>query len=288
MTTWSMIGCQDPLPHKHKTVEVEVDLSERHGYMDFAPVPERLWLSPFKMEVWDWEAAVADPENDHLVWCPARDVVSQTIAELGIWEPVETIALLNLFEVARLDDRQWTFLDIGAQVGWYSVLAAQCGLFPACYEVDPDVSQVLKHNLQRFTERTPEHPFPFALKGGRIGHDNVPYIVTVHPTIAKIDIEGAEPAALELMMPSLQYGQIQALLIECTPRFGVDVRAMADLLFGFGFEARLLPPKSSQYVPFDQLADLTVTRNPGVVQWAADQAGQINILFMKPDLPTRV
>jgi len=288
MTQWESITCQNQEPHEHRTFEIEVDLSERHGYLNFAPIPERLWLPRFKMEVWDWTVAAEASEPVEGQWCPARCAISETIAEHGIWEPPETLTLLNLFEVARLSGEQWDFIDVGAQLGWFSMLAGQCGLIPICWEADSEVADVLRRNLARFTDR-------YWIDGTRIGPDAVELMVStsMNPAIMKIDIEGAEPAAIELYRSSFEGGRIKAALIETTPRFGVDVYAMADQMINkYGMVAHILPHildhLDASYEPYDQIADLEATTSPERIVEAAEAGNQINVLYRQPDVPTVV
>lgn len=284
MTDWETIACQNPEPHEHETFMVEVDLSERHGYLNYAPIPERLWLPPFEMEIWNWEKATPASQPVEGEWCPARCAISQTIAEQGIWEPPETLTLLNLFEGTRYsDDEQWEFIDVGAQLGWFSILAARCGLIPVCWEADWEVADILRRNLERFAEF-------YEVREERIGRDSTGFFgLSPHPAIMKIDIEGAEPDAIKLHHASFESGRIKAVLIETTPHFGVDVHAMADQLINeYGFTARILPPKVDPYVPYDQIDDLAFTSSPKMVEELAIQYRQINVLYLQPGFPTIV
>lgn len=287
MTQWESITCQNQEPHEHRTFEIEVDLSERHGYLNFAPIPERLWLPRFKMEVWDWTVAAEASEPVEGQWCPARCAISETIAEHGIWEPPETLTLLNLFEAARLSGEQWDFIDVGAQLGWFSMLAGQCGLIPICWEADQEVSDILQRNLDRSAEF-------YAIRLERIGRDSTGFWdPSPHPAIMKIDIEGAEPAAIKVYHASFEQGLIKAALIETTPRFGVDVYAMADQMINeYGMVAHILPHildhLDASYEPYDQIADLEATTSPERIVEAAEAGNQINVLYRQPDVPTVV
>lgn len=288
MTQWESITCQNKEPHEHRTFEIEVDLSERHGYLNFAPIPERLWLPRFKMEVWDWTVAAEASEPVEGQWCPARCAISETIAEHGIWEPPETLTLLNLFEVARLVDEHWLFIDIGAQIGWFAMLAQFCGVPAVCWEADPEVADILERNLQRAGDQAP------AVIRDRIGPSTTSDGINLTaPAIVKIDIEGAEPDAVRMLDPFFRSGHIKAALIETTPRFGVDVYAMADQMINeYGMVAHILPHildhLDANYEPYDQIADLEATTSPERIVEAAEAGNQINVLYRQPDVPTVV
>lgn len=285
MTEWESITCQNPEPHEHRTMEIEVDLSERHGYLNFAPIPERLWVPPFKMEVWDWEAAAPASQPVEGEWCPMRCAISQTIAEHGIWEPPETLALLNVFEACRLDDGPWTFLDIGAQLGWFSMLAQHFGLYPWCIEADPEVAEILKRNLYRDDRPDVKHPDSAIVEDYRIDSETRP-IDSVMRTVVKIDIEGAEMDAIRVLRPSFESGAIRAALIETTPRFGVNVEQMALMMMVYGFNAYLLPHiLDEEYQEFDNLHDLERVTSPAEIAERAEAGNQINVLYLQPGIP---
>ncbi len=74
-----------------------------------------------------------------------RDIcVSRQIRDNGIWEPYETSLLVRYLKKGD------TFLDIGANIGYYSVIAASLvgeeGLVIA-YEPDPENFRLLRQNL---------------------------------------------------------------------------------------------------------------------------------------------
>lgn len=267
-TEWPRIECRDPSDHEHVTVDIEVDLSERHGYMDCPPIPEWLQVFPFRMEVWDWTKGPYDPFGP---WCPARCVVSQTIADLGIWEPRETLALMHMFELTRLEGERWTFLDIGAQLGWFSILALKFGLDVVAVEADPEVAAVLSRNLDR--NGTNWH-----VTEQRIVPGNV-FPIFEHPTIVKIDIEGAEPEAIQALGPNLANGMIRGLMIEISPSFGIDYRPMIETLIGYGYEPGFLPGKSDPPLPMNGLDRLLWHWTVDEVMDIIDAHGQVNVFF---------
>lgn len=77
----------------------------------------------------------------------ARDrVVSETILADGAWEPFETSLLVELMRDAG------AVLDVGANIGWYALLAARLvrpGGTVLAFEPDPDNHRLLAANLER-------------------------------------------------------------------------------------------------------------------------------------------
>lgn len=280
---WPQIGCQNPEPHEHRTFEVEVDLSERHGYLDYAPVPEWLTPPPFKMEVWDWTVAAVSNKPVEGMWCPARDAVSETIAEHGIWEPPETIALSMMFEWARLSGMTFTFVDIGAQLGWFSMLAQHYGLHPFAIEGDKEVAAILRRNLHRTDRPDVKHPDTAVVQTRRIT-PNSKLLNLVTPTIAKIDIEGAEVEALNMLEPIIDQDLLWACLVELTPGFKVDYTRIIKRLMDAGLVAAFLPRKDDPYIPFATPADFDVVDDWVTVNARVAVEYQINLLFVEPSI----
>ena len=64
-----------------------------------------------------------------------RDIVSDSIKASGAWETRETRMLMNLVSCASSDDcPKRVFLDVGANIGWYSLTAANLGYSVISFE----------------------------------------------------------------------------------------------------------------------------------------------------------
>lgn len=282
MTGMTAIECSNKTPHEHQTLTVEVDLSKRHGYTDLAQLPEGLAPPPLRMEVWDWTVAAPfdDVTQKDGQWCPARDAVSETIVTFGIWEPSETLALLDVF--SKMDDQHedWIFLDIGAQLGWYSILARLSGARSIAVEADPDVRVILDRNLRN----TPGKASPLVLSERITPATEAADIP--HPTVVKIDIEGAEPDAVRMIWPAIESGNIKAAMIELSPVFGVDTTSIIrKLMNDNSYRALQMPEKNLPPLPFEGLDDLSWWPHQ---QWEdcarfVEAQEQCNLLFVAPD-----
>ena len=55
--------------------------------------------------------------------------------------------------------------------------------------------------------------------------------------IAKIDIEGAESYAIDMLIPPLEAGNVDYLLVEVSPVFNDTYPALMERLFGLGYVA---------------------------------------------------
>lgn len=230
MTAWSEIACQRGCT-AHATRGVTVDLAKRHGYADYAAVPQRLALQ-FRMEIWDTDRHLSPG-----AYCPANDAVSETIVSTGIWDPPATCLVLD---IARPGARM---LDFGCQIGWFSLLAAHAGMVVDAYDADTANLAALRHS---------RGGLPIFTHHARVGVDELA-IPAVPYRFVKIDLEGAEADAVDALAGLLLAGQVEHLLIEISPVFrpGDHYPDLVERLIGYGFEAHVVPEKAVPPRPFD-------------------------------------
>src|SRR5262245_61782421 len=72
--------------------------------------------------------------------------ISKSISEQGTWEPLETEVVCRLLRVFN------TFLDLGANIGWYTTVAQQIMLRHShiyAFEPEPGNFALLKANTRR-------------------------------------------------------------------------------------------------------------------------------------------
>lgn len=243
MTHWSEIGCEHG-HETHDTIRVGVQLGG-HGYHDYPRIPARFerWID---LDLWDWRHYVDLPSG----YCPARDAVSETIATLGVWEPIESTLVLS-----ALTASEGAFVDMGAQLGWFSALAASTGVEVWAYEADPQVAELLARNV------------PSATVGvTRIGPECGPILPPGPIALAKLDLEGAEIDAVEWLWPRItdgdHGGDVDHLLIEISPVFHDGYPKLVTDLIEVGYDAYLLPDKAT---PPHRLVDLPRDLHAGLL-----------------------
>lgn len=74
--------------------------------------------------------------------------VSERIATEGIWEPFETALICRLLR-ARIDaSGEALFVDCGANLGWYSMIAAALGSQVVAFEPMPNNAILLRSNIE--------------------------------------------------------------------------------------------------------------------------------------------
>ena len=245
MTQWPNIGCT--FGHIHDTRHVDVSIGGPTAYVDHTPIPVR-FARDFSLDVWDYAKYM-----DLDAYCPGRDVVSQTIAELGVWEPAETTAILLCLE--RLNGDGW-FIDMGCQIGWYSTIAASMGINVMGIDADPECASLAFHNTQSFATGGEDQYVD--IQHARIGTDElVPFdrgALGGTRVVAKIDVEGAEPEAVDALLPIID--SIDAMLIEISPVFHDRYVDLAFDLVKMGYEPYEIPPKHRPPTVLNELEDL--------------------------------
>lgn len=246
MNTWSEIACQ----HGHEAQDhhmqlVTVDLSMPHGYKNLTPIPAELAKS-FQMHVWD-----AAPHGKHPVaredrrYCPAHDAVSETILSHRIWEPQA-----SAFTLAVCDDpSKGIVLDFGAQIGWFSLLAASRGMTVAAFEADRHNADLLYQNAHLNGWESLVHVFHERIGPDWELYDNKPDAPGTRPStaydwirLAKIDVEGAEPEVIEGIWPAIHDQAVDYLVMEVSPVFHDRYGELVARLMDAGYEA-FLPPE---------------------------------------------
>lgn len=227
-----------------------------------------LRLNPFLQQAW-----TTHRETGLRFRVSLRDVVGRTILRRKSYEPDLTAWLLEQFQ----QDAPGVFVDIGANIGWYSLQAARSEHVRQVVAVEPDVGnhRLLQANIARNAMEARIDPVACAAgseaglarlhqyKASNLGRHSlladhghggswVP-VLTVDglldrldlsdaPIAAiKIDVEGYEPWVLAGASATLR--RTRALLIELSPELseagGADLGGMLDLIADAGFVPRI-------------------------------------------------
>lgn len=223
MTGWDEIKCLRDCD-RHYSRQVEVKLAGKTGYQDLTPIPFELG---FPFLVWDTDEHPVDGG----LYCPARDAVSETILSHGVWEPRETTVAAHWFAQGK------PFVDMGAQLGWFSIVAALHGCEVHAVEADQDNLTLLEgtFDLNDVSDLLTVH-------ADRVGpgFDELP---EMEVGFVKIDLEGAEDQAVRVLWPSIRAGLVDAILMEVSPVFDDYYPGLVNKLINQGYEAYMMPPK---------------------------------------------
>ena len=235
MSAWPDIRCQRG-HETHETVTVDISIGGPTAYHDYTPIPERL-ARRFKMVIWDHKRYMTEGP-----YCPARDAVSETIRALGVWEPRETALALQVLSTAPPGS---VALDMGAQLGWFSLLAASCGVQSYAVEADGWNLGALGQSMIANGWQDRWHRCGFrvtsessaGLISGMVASGSQPI------RFVKLDLEGAEDDAVRMLWPSIEAGNVDHMLMEVSPVFADYYPALLARIVKAGYRLYLLPPK---------------------------------------------
>jgi len=239
--------------------------------------------------------------------------VSRSLREYGVWEPFETRLLLDAL---RPGD---TFLDVGANLGYFSVLAAaRVGPGGRVFAVEPEARNLdlLRQNvsLNLFDDRVTVADVAFSDRSARarlyLNPDN-PGDHQLHPDtpgradvavdtvpgaqwlagrasrvdVVKLDVQGAEYRAVSGLLPLLRASLPQlSLLVELSPRSlrqsGHSGRELIGLLAQLQLGFAIVDHIEHRLVPTDAEALATWCDN---VDGVKDDAGFMNI-YLAPGI----
>lgn len=240
-----------------------VDLAKAHFFPDITPMPERFKHVHFDIELYD----EAEGDGD---WA-----VSYTIDQLGIWEPMESILMLSAFA----GNPSALFIDIGAHVGWYTLLARAFGLRVLAVDA-------VERNLKMIEARADDEIAAALIWINSSFHMDLAPI----QTIVKMDIEGAEQYAVKALAKNFTDGSITHALIEMSPVFNISYPHIANTIIGKGYECWVLPgkqtppPEMGDTRPFLETHCLGLHGMPEKMRrrWINDQH-QFNAMFCRED-----
>ena len=178
-----------------------------------------------KLWVYNWERY-----KDYAGYCTGQDDISRTLMNTGVWEPSDTSWVERVLREAA----PGLVLDIGAHIGWYSLIAAKAGHRVVAIEASEENIELLVMNaaaLGLYERIQPIHewigPGPSRL---RFGNDEIELVI--------IDIEGSEEHAVELLASQFKCRLIKHALIEISPTFNDRYPALVERLQKWGYEAK--------------------------------------------------
>jgi FkbM family methyltransferase len=180
-------------------------------------------------------------------------------------------------------------IDVGAQIGYFTVIAAQCVGDQGCvYAIEPEPRNLyyLRKNIEQNGVASRVRVVPKAVGDRRdmielflyqgsdshsfVKHPTAPVrdIVRVEtvrlddelagaaPNLIKIDIEGYEMHALAGLQRLLQQPSMNALIIEMVPAFlknaGSSAEALRAHLVAAGFDIQVIDEKRETLAPLDE------------------------------------
>jgi hypothetical protein len=166
--------------------------------------------------------------NRFETYCPGQDVISFEIERTGLWEEAETRLFIDLLNHS---DRDALVLDFGCHVGWYSVIADSLGFSVIGVDASPENVELATWNVGR----------PDSIRLGVIDQSVPRLPAGLEIAVAKIDIEGAERHAVNMLAPLLAAGAVEHVLMEISPVFNDSYPQIMQRMAGWGYQAYMLP-----------------------------------------------
>lgn len=220
----------------------------------------------------------------------SKDIVGRSIYRTGMYEKALSLHLLNTLGFKQGD----VFLDVGANIGWYSVILGK--KFPQlsiyAFEPDPNNFALLTSNLQRnglkqatavakgASHESSEQKL-YQYKDSNLGKHSMisdhhgPHITVSTITLdqfcmqqaialervkfIKMDIEGFEMCALKGAVELLAHGP--KILMEISPepmqKTGYSVDDLCDFMASFGYAPRIAHSLTCEPVSMEQVRAMT-------------------------------
>lgn len=219
---------------EHDTLTIDLDLNGKHtGLLDVPGIPERL-SQRLTFTVFN-----AKKYSNAGGYCPADDEVSRSIYSQHIWEAFETVLFLDILSKGNKEN---IVIDIGANMGWYSVLAASKGYGVAAIEPDADIYPVLCQNAaQNATGIFTCHAWV---------NEKTPQFTDEAETVEflKVDIEGMEKFAADMCEKLFKAGKINYALFEISPFFNGTYPDLVERIAGYGYRVFQVPTKGFEHL----------------------------------------
>lgn len=214
---------------RHDTIWRQVFLRGPSGVHEYPPIPPHL-AREFWFCCYDYSQYAGFPG-----FCPGQDDICLGIEKNGIWEGYETLVALQILHEG---DRRHGVIDVGAQLGWYTMLAASSGYDVLAVEAHAETLGHLVESAQRNGWSDQVEP---VLKW--LGADTPPAEWAGDYLLLKADIEGAEQHAVRWCRELFLERRLQYALLEISPCFNGSYPALCSWIVGCGYDAYMLPSK---------------------------------------------
>lgn len=188
-----------------------------YKHKDHATLVVDTWLGP--MTVFNWNTYHTTEG-----YCTGRDDISRTLYNEGRWELLETQTVLPLLEGG---DRSELVIDVGAHIGWFSRMATNLGYQVEAYEADLQNIELLKLNTD---------PKKIKIHYQWVDRSSEPVDINQEVLLVKIDIEGEEQGAINMLQKLFADRKVKYALVEISPVFNGSYPALVSQLESYGYK----------------------------------------------------
>lgn len=187
----------------------------------------------FPIRVFDWEKYGGTGN-----YCPGHEESHHALIVHGTWEQEETNLVME-----TLRAKPGLVLDLGANVGWFSLIAAKCDCDVIAFEAEGENIRLLRVNAAEndLTDKiTPVHVWI---------DQRTPQLPATDVALVKIDLEGHDRLGVRMCRHIFEQQLARHALIEFSPVFGPDYTdgytALAMQMIKWGYTPKLMPMRAA-------------------------------------------
>lgn len=154
-------------------------------------------------------------------YCMGQDDISRTLENTGMWDAAIDARIRAILTEGNKEN---VFVDVGAHIGYFSMLAIQLGYKVEAYEGDAE-------NYQLLQENAPDAKANFIWFNLHI----VPLkSFKKKIELIKLDIEGSEQYAIAYFEPFI--ANVNNIIMEVSPTFNDSYPDLIEKLVNYGFK----------------------------------------------------
>ncbi|MEN3234198.1 FkbM family methyltransferase [Methylobacterium ajmalii] len=193
-----------------------------------------------------------------------NDGISECIKQHGFWEPFETEIFLHIYKSLYAKDD--AFIDVGCQLGYYSLMHLALGVDIVTFERNPVYTRYFNRSILKNKFMYPRRSFNCNVGSFTDGSvlclddalSGIKSILSI-----KVDTEGAEPDIFRGAKKVLKSRVAKSMIIEFSPRFTTEYNSSAtmsiseyeDLFFNIlesGYKAYDIGLSDTREINFDR------------------------------------
>ena len=221
------------LQQSGKSTASNIDSAAMNGLSNYFCSRLANWVNPSQLAVRDVSLDLPTGKTEFkMFYYNNSDIVSHSIASTGSWEPNILTSIVERLEEYRkkhnLERHQVTFVDIGANIGWFSTAIAYIGYRVISFEPMPLNEIILRKNQCLFRATNPKNEWIYFNKGlsdkpgtcrivsdrGNVGNGvldcaEIPFVLPNHEVRATIDVQSVDDLIPEAMLRSLNLAVIK-------------------------------------------------------------------------------
>lgn len=176
------------------------------------------------MMVYNWEKYKDVPN-----YCTGKDDISRTLINGEVWEKPDTEIAERVLKVGNKSNLVW---DFGSHIGWYSIMAAKLGYRVFAIDGDAENLERLKTNAE--LNNVADKIDTALLWVDENTEKSIPGDATVE--LCKIDIEGNEVNAINMIDDWIKAGRVKNILMEVSPIFNESYMPLVERLKQAGYK----------------------------------------------------